>query len=318
MSLKPSLPPAGPAELARREAWRDRREARERSGVGRSPVGEFPFREDIVSRALGFAYAGVRRAGLSRPLDRTVLKVAVRRRRLAFPDLPARFDGFRLLQVSDVHPGGPVDILAPLAAAVAGIQCDLVVLTGDYRFGFAGTGADLPRPIVAALAGVASTHGTVAILGNHDSHAMVAPFEAAGVRMLVNETVTLEQGGDALHVTGLDDVHAFYDEAADATLAGLAPGFHVGLVHSPELAAACAGAGVRLHLSGHTHGGQICLPGRRPVASHLKCHRDLTHDVWQVGPMHGLTSRGVGYSALPLRLFCPPEAELIELVRAAG
>ena len=91
------------------------------------------------------------------------------------------------------------------------------------------------------------------------------------------------------------------------------------MVHTPDLAEAAARLGCALYLCGHTHGGQICLPGGRPIVQHLHKERGLGRGLWRRRQMIGYTSLGAGVAgSLPLRLFAPPEITLFRLRRASA
>jgi hypothetical protein len=137
---------------------------------------------------------------------------------------------------------------------------------------------------------------------------MVAPLRHLGVSVLINRTHHLHRGGQAIAVTGIDDVHRYYTPAADAALAALDPhAFGIVLAHSPEMAGAAAAAGHSLYLCGHCHGGQLCLPGGRPLITHLSRHRDLYAGLWRYGAMWGYTSTGAGLADPPIRFNCQGE-----------
>ena len=118
----------------------------------------------------------------------------------------------------------------------------------------------------------------------------------------------MRRGGQAIALTGIDDVHRYYTPAADAALAALAAdACGIVLAHSPEMAGEAAAAGYSLYLCGHCHGGQICLPGGRPLLTHLSRHRDLYAGLWRQGEMWGYTSMGAGLANPPVRFNCPGE-----------
>jgi predicted MPP superfamily phosphohydrolase len=124
--------------------------------------------------------------------------------------------------------------------------------------------------------------------------------------------VTYGRRDDALHITGVDDVHRFHTEHAHAALEEAPDGFCIALVHSPEAAEAAA-LRHRLYLTGHTHGGQICLPGGRPFATGMKRNQHLARGAWRHGDMVGYTSRGLGACVLPFRSYCPGEVVSVTL-----
>jgi predicted MPP superfamily phosphohydrolase len=159
--------------------------------------------------------------------------------------------------------------------------------------------------------------GVTGILGNHDWLEMVPGLEQCGIRMLLNEAQALEKGSEAIWLLGLDDVH--YYETGDLDKAvGAAPtdAVRILLVHSPEIIPEAFTAGMDLYLCGHSHGGQICLPGGKPIITHCRCPRSYKAGPWQHESMRGYTSRGVGTSLFPIRLFCQPEIIIHTLHKA--
>ncbi len=224
------------------------------------------------------------------------------------PHLPDAFDGFRILHLSDLHIEGMIDKGQALQTVLATLQYDLCVLTGDFRFKTYGSydkTLSLMKELVSTLQ---APFGVTGILGNHDWLEMTPGLEAAGIRMLLNETQAIEKESDAIWLLGLDDMH--YYETGDlgkAVKAAPTDVVRILLVHSPEIIPEAYAAGMDLYLCGHSHGGQICLPGSQPIITHCRCPRSYKAGPWQHESMHGYTSRGVGTSLFPIRLFCPPE-----------
>lgn len=297
--------------IDRRRAWREHREALEARPAGRRWRGR--VRGQLYSTARD-AHDLLRPTRLFRWGAARALALELTELELHLPDLPAAFDGYRILHLTDLHLDNLDGTAQATARRIAGIESDLCVITGDIRDNIH---APLP-PLIArlghVLAAVRARDGILGVLGNHDSAAMVAPMESLGMRVLVNETVSLARGADVVYVTGLDDVHRFETEAALAALDAAPDGFCIALVHSPEVAARAA-AGHRLYLTGHTHGGQICLPSRKPLANGLRRHRDLGRGLWRHGDMVGYTSRGIGACVIPFRTFCPGEIVVVTLWR---
>jgi predicted MPP superfamily phosphohydrolase len=145
---------------------------------------------------------------------------------------------------------------------------------------------------------------------------MAAVLEAAGFEVLLNRSIVLRGNGESLRITGLDDVHSFYTEAARAALDDHDGEFRIALVHSAEVADDADKAGYAFYLCGHTHGGQICLPGGRPVLTHLTRCRHAAAGLWRQGRMTGYTNRGMGVSDLPLRFHSRGEVVVVTLRRA--
>jgi predicted MPP superfamily phosphohydrolase len=237
---------------------------------------------------------------------------------LVLPGLPAAFDGYRILQLSDTHLDHLPELAVAARALLDGMEVDMLAVTGDVH---GHPRAPIERSIallMEALAGVRVRGPRLAILGNHDPASMVGGLERSGFDVLVNRSILLRRGDDALRVTGLDDVHSFYTEAALAALRDHDGEFRVALVHSAEVADDADAAGYALYLCGHTHGGQICLPGGRPVVTHLKRCRHAASGLWRQGRMVGYTSRGLGVSDLPMRFNTRGEAVVITLRRSVA
>lgn len=249
---------------------------------------------------------------------RNARRIELRPVTITCPDLPAAFDGFCLLHLSDLHLDFVPGTDRRIADRLRGVEADLCVLTGDYRRGIAGGFKDALDPMRRVVAAVQSRHGIVAILGNHDSYLMVEPLEAMGIRVLVNETWSLVRGGERIHVTGLDDPYYYYTDQAVAALEQSPPGFKLALVHAPSLYDVAAASGYRLYLCGHTHGGQICLPGGIPLILHLRHGRRYYRGRWRYGAMAGYTSQGTGTVGIPVRFNTRSEIALIRLVRGGG
>jgi len=248
--------------------------------------------------------------GLANALD-----LRLRRHEVVLAGLPAAFDGYRLLHLTDLHLDRLDQTTERLRALVATAPADLCVMTGDYGHGFRQFDRVIAR-LGTVVAAVEARDGILATLGNHDSARLIGPIEAMGARVLVNETATLRRGDDALHLTGLDDVHRYYTEAAREALFAAPDGFKIALIHSAEIAAAAAEAGFALYLTGHTHGGQVCLPGGRPILTNHRAPRAYAAGAWRHGDMIGYTSAGAGVSMLPIRFNTRGEITLITLRRA--
>lgn len=296
----------------KRRTWRERRQAMESRPGGKHWRGRLRGHLYHTARHL---HDALRPTPPFRWAARRALRLELTELTFGFPDLPGRFDGYRVLHLTDLHLDNILDTAAATAERLAGIEHDLCVITGDIRDNIHTPLPALMDRLGHIVSALSARDGVLGILGNHDGAAMVPPMERLGIRMLLNESITLTRGEDALHVTGLDDVHRFHTEAASAALEAAPDGFCIALVHSPEIADQ-ASARHRLYLTGHTHGGQICLPGRRPFATGLKRHHELASGLWRHGEMIGYTSRGTGACVLPFRTFCPGEVVLITLRRA--
>ena len=234
---------------------------------------------------------------------------------LGFPDLPASFDNYKILHLSDLHIGCIDDFPEMISNRFSELNPDLVIMTGDFQTHGTPPGRDTADMMRHLKANVQSGDGWLAVLGNHDSYDMLDALEAIDVRVLVNESVSISRGEDTLHFVGTDDVHAFNTPDSVAALEKFQDGFRIALVHTVDLATIANRLRYKLYLSGHTHGGQLCLPGGRPLVTRLDSHRQLASGKWKIGNMLGYTSRGLGHGISPFRFNCPGEATIIRLIK---
>lgn len=245
---------------------------------------------------------------------RNARRIGLRENVLTLPHLPAVFDGFSVLHISDPHFDIATDMPGVIAERVAGVACDIAVVTGDFRAATSG-------PWQAAVDGMRSVSTvlrapTYAVLGNHDSLRMVPSLEALGVRVLLNEALPIERNGERIWLAGVDDPHYYRTDNLERACDAIAEDeISLLLAHSPEIYRQATHAGFDLMLCGHTHGGQICLPGGVPVLTNADCPRQYCVGAWRYHGMHGYTSRGTGVSMVDVRLNCPPEVTLHRLRR---
>ena len=241
-------------------------------------------------------------------------RILVKRNDMRFKTLPPLFEGFTILHISDLHVDMNEVAMNRLIELVGSMQYDVCVLTGDYRGRTFG-------PFQPALDGVArvGTHlkqPIYAVLGNHDTIQMVPGLEAMGIRVLLNECETIVRKDQRIYLAGIDDAHFFrVDNIEKAALSIPRGEFSILLSHTPEVYRQAAHANFDLMLSGHTHGGQICLPGSIPVKLEAVLPRRMGAGPWQYRDMTGYTSVGAGSSVVPVRLNCPPEITLHHLRR---
>ena len=249
--------------------------------------------------------------------ERNCLEHVVRHVVFHCPGLPATFDGFRLLQLSDIHSDGLSGLPAAICRKLDGLATDLCVLTGDYRFEILGPCHNVYYAMQQIVSAVRARHGILGILGNHDFYEEAVELEGMGVRMLINQSAEISLGGESIWIAGVDDPHYYGCDDLDAALAGIPSGaFTVLLVHSPELYREAQERGVNLYVCGHTHAGQLCLPLLGPLLMNAQCPRAFCAGSWQYKTMAGYTSAGAGSSMAPVRFCCPPEITVIELRRA--
>ena len=243
--------------------------------------------------------------------------VVVRREVASVSKLPTAFDGYRMVQLSDLHVGSLFRgaRVRELAARVNQLSPDLVVLTGDY----VTTGNRFHREVAQALGELNARDGVLAVLGNHDNFGerepLLTAFAEVGIRVLHNDAAFIQRNGDELCVVGIDDT---YTRKADVKLAleraQRVP--ELALVHDPRVFDELAEHGVPLVLAGHTHWGQIGVPlvsrwfnlGRlifkqRTVTASVGASRLLVHP-------------GIGTTGLPIRFGVAPAICVVELRQA--
>lgn len=248
--------------------------------------------------------------------QRNARRIEVIRNVLEIDELAPGLEGFTILQISDLHLDMSEDMPDALIAAVRNLEYDICVLTGDFRAKTYG-----PWEHAVAALGRLRPHldeSVYAILGNHDTIRMVPGIEELGIHALLNESVLLERAGAYLYVAGIDDPHYFQAHNLEKACQRR-PDQAVSLLlsHSPEVYRQAAHADFHAMLCGHTHGGQICLPGRIPIMRNARAPRRLCSGPWRYGTLKGYTSRGSGVSVVDVRFNCPPEVTLHELRRPA-
>lgn len=253
-------------------------------------------------KASGFYWRG-KKNSLNHQLVKNEISVA---------KLPASFDGFTFLHLSDLHVDMNSDATGALIKKIKTLEYDACILTGDYR-------AKTNGPIDAAMKNMLYLFEHLkspvyAVLGNHDSIRMVPELEDAGIRFLLNEALEIERQGESILLAGIDDAHYYrVDNIEKAAEKISSEQVSIILSHTPEVYRQAAHAGFDLLFCGHTHGGQICLPGGIPLTLDAKCPRNMGSGVWQYGNLTGYTSRGAGTSIVDVRINCPPEITLHRL-----
>jgi predicted MPP superfamily phosphohydrolase len=246
-----------------------------------------------------------------------VKRVAVHLRKLS----PAQ-DGFRIVQLSDIHIGPTIgaDFLAEIVRQTNELAPDIVAITGDL---VDGSVADLQKG-VAPLRNLRARHGVFFVTGNHEyfsgAAAWVAELGQMGIRVLRNERVTIGEGDATLDLAGTDDptAHRYPDEGHGEDLAKALEDRDTSrplvlLAHQPKTVTEAARQGVDLQLSGHTHGGQIW-----PFRYAVLLQQPVVAGLARFGETQIYVSRGTGYWGPPMRLAAPAEITEIVLRRAAS
>lgn len=236
---------------------------------------------------------------------RNLLAIQTRQETWSLPNLPEAFSGLRVLHISDLHIDLCPEVVDRVIEGATGLDYDLTVMTGDYQDGVGR--ADLHKAQGGLLRIREALDGDIYfVLGNHDDHSMLEWGEKEGFTGLHDCGVELNKDGSRIFIGGLKYVSGY--QRADSLPAKPAGSmFSLLLSHSPQKAKVAARRGFDFFLSGHTHGGQICLPNGRHIWAACNIPRALCAGRWRLGGMHGYTSRGVGGSGLPVRFNCPSE-----------
>ncbi|MBI5877677.1 MAG: metallophosphoesterase [Chloroflexi bacterium] len=247
--------------------------------------------------------------------------LSIERVTITLPRLPAALDGLTIVQLSDLHRGPHTDeseIAAAVDAANA-LAPDLVVLTGDYV-----PDADAPRYVescAAQMARLKAGLGVYGVLGNQDDWSdgrlVAAALPSAGVPIMRNTAKAIEHNGARFWLAGADDACKGWLDL-DKTLRGIpASEPTILLVHEPDIADYVSRHPVDLQLSGHSHGGQVRVPGVGPLILPFLGTK-YTMGLYQVNRLPLYVTRGVGMIAPAVRFNCPPEITHITLrARAA-
>jgi predicted MPP superfamily phosphohydrolase len=235
-------------------------------------------------------------------------------------NLPASLEGFRIVQISDIHVGPTIKgpYLDAIVSAINSLHPDVVAITGDLVDGSVRQLASHTRP----LQHLRARHGSYFVTGNHEyysgAHGWIEHLRTLGLSVLLNEHVVLEHGEARLVLAGVTDYTAHQFDPSHRSdpfkaLAG-APAdaaLKILLAHQPRSAAAALQAGVDLQLSGHTHGGQFL-----PWNFFVRFQQPWTAGLHRLERMWVYTSRGTGYWGPPKRLGAPSEITCLRLVRA--
>jgi len=264
----------------------------------------------VVGTASGVAGIGVVQ------IDRTpgVVEVDV-----PIAGLPAALEGFRIVQMTDIHVGPTIrgEYLARCVAVCNGLDADIVAVTGDLIDGF----VEQLRDDVAPLGDLRAKDGLYFVTGNHeyywDGPAWCAEVARLGLQVLDNRHVVVERGDARVMIAGVTDISAgqmvpaHASDPAGARRGGEGCDLEILLAHQPRSVFEAAEAGYDLMISGHTHGGQyfpmnLLVYLAQPYVAGLERHDDMWIYV----------SRGTGYWGPPTRVGSPPEITLLRLVRA--
>jgi uncharacterized protein len=238
---------------------------------------------------------------------------------VSVPNLPAAFDGFTIVQMTDTHLGTFVSpkSLRTQVDRVNALNPDLVLLTGD----FVSVNKRAIPAIARVFSGLSAKHGVYAVLGNHDywvdASAMTAALREGGIPVLFNESRKVSLGKEHVWLAGLDDLWEGshdYDRAFD----GIPPAaVCIAMAHNPDTISYVKNRSIALMVTGHTHGGLVSFPFVGPLFSVTKLSPKYSSGMFTFGNTRMFVCRGMG-SGTPFRYRCPPEIAVFTLHRAGN
>lgn len=238
-------------------------------------------------------------------------------------DLPAQFDGTRVVLITDIH-RGPFFSQArvrSLVERVNRLEPDLIILGGDYVY----RDTRWAPSVFAELKNLRAPLGRFAVLGNHDygdyrngranPGPLIDAMQNAGITLLRNSAVWLEKNGSRIRVGGVADIEADKPDLGPVIAGTTKSDFVLLVSHEPDFAETLPAGAADLTLSGHTHGGQITFFGL--AAFHVPSKYGQKYRTGMIN--NGLTtvvvSNGIGTSGLPIRVFARPQIVVITLRR---
>lgn len=236
---------------------------------------------------------------------------------LTLPGLPEKFEGCRLLFLTDLHVEKLERIVDNVISIISEIECDYCILGGDYTTWKSSDVKASEKKLCRIIDDLKKKGRIFGVLGNHDKYKVAEMLNSFGVEMLLNENVCLEKDSEKIYLVGIDDAFRYNADDLELAQRGIeADVFKILISHSPQLYKEAAKARYQLYLAGHTHGGQICLPGQIALAKAASIPRKMIKGLWEYDNMVGYTSCGCGVSGMRARFFCQPEIVLLKLQRS--
>ena len=252
---------------------------------------------------------GLARIGLKNSLD-----LRVTEREIRLEKLPVSFNGMRIIYMSDFHLGKCNDLPQVIAAKLKQINADLCLLGGDYRFHFNDPIDPTLEHLKIIIPHIQTPLGIYGVLGNHDCREMAPKLESMGIKMLLNDSASIEKKNQRIHIAGVEDPHNHKTHDIKKALKGIpSEDFVIFLAHSPDLYEEAEEQNVKLYFCGHTHHGQIRFPILGAPIINSVVPRKYTQGFWSFKNLKGFTSPGVGSSLIQVRYNCPPELTVFTL-----
>lgn len=227
-------------------------------------------------------------------------------------------NSIRILHLSDLHLDEcPVLIEDIVWAIKESGPYHFACITGDLSTGWPND-SETENKIKTLIKALDPIYKSFFVLGNHDSGRVVSYLENLGVEVLTNQISSFQKDETLpvnIEFVGTDDPHYFYQkDALNILQEGNKEAFRIGLIHTPELYKEAERNGIDLYLCGHTHGGQIALPGGIPIIRRIYRGKRFAKGPWRFKNMQGYTSSGIGTSSMPIRFFTQSEVIIHEVV----
>jgi predicted MPP superfamily phosphohydrolase len=275
-------------------------------------------RRQFLSLGGALAVAGLGGYSLWEPHHIILCPIEIR-----LPRLASSFNGLRIVQMSDFHFDSctPPSVIQKSIDLANAQKADLVLLNGDYVtdpliWGDRKKAARNAYPCAEMLSQLRARLGVMGVLGNHDvttdEPTVLDAFRRSKIPLLLNAAHVIEERGSRLWIAGVQsDIHGAARVAdaireipkGDATLL---------LAHEPDYADEVSQYDVDLQLSGHSHGGQVAMPGYGPIVL-PPLGKKYPVGFYRIGKLQLYTNSGIGTVTLPIRFYCPPEITVITL-----
>lgn len=305
--MRPTPPAQAPANHIYRSRWLEKRQKLEESGLRSFPLHEdrkIPLKDPMAFFFAIFACL-LRLTPFYKRGLKNAKKLVIRENIVRTPQLARDKDPVKILHLSDLHLDESVFSLRELAEKVGQLgPVDFICLTGDLVTGWPQS-QKIKEKITELFKTLKARHEVFYVLGNHDSYKMVPFLEGLGVKILTNQLAFYPKNSLldlALEFIGTDDPHYFFQKDALRILEeGQSEHFRIALVHTPELYKEASLQSINLYLCGHTHAGQIALPGGFTPIRRIYRGKRFVYGPWSYGPMRGYTTSGVGTSSIPVR-----------------
>jgi hypothetical protein len=291
----------------------------------------------VAGLAVAFLCYGYWEAGQIRVVEQEVF----------FDDLPAAFDGFRIVQLADLHVRDYGRVERRLHRILERVPADLLVVVGDFKSEVSAPDEPILDALARLFGSVDYPWGRLACSGNHDSPDFLAQLPSRlGFTRLCRSSIVLERGGDSLAFLGVATLRPLdggrgINEIEESTWVGnvalrIAPHgllpdsnalplacarlndgklFRILLAHTPEFVPRASQAGIQLVLAGDTHGGQVRLPLIGPLWTKSRLHRRYCRGLGSYGSAQICVTPGTGTLGVPIRFLCPPEVTVLTLRR---